>query len=282
MVEKAPRRAPNPQSGWRFKLHEIIFEADTVLGRGFDLALILAIISSVLVVMLESVVEFRLAYGGALRVAEWVFTIAFTVEYVLRLACVRRPMAYATSFFGIIDLLAVLPTFLSLLLPGAQFMLVIRLLRILRVFRVLKLARFTDAGASLMDSLRSSRHKIVVFVFAVMTLVVVLGSLMYLIEGAENGFTSIPRSIYWAVVTLTTVGYGDIAPQTTLGQTLAACIMIMGYGIIAVPTGIVTAELVRSESARVAHDSCQACMDCSAEGHRMDASHCYHCGESLG
>ncbi len=167
-------------------------------------------------------------------------------------------------------------------MPGAQFMVVIRLLRILRVFRVLKLARFTRASADLMDSMRASRHKIFVFVFAVLILVVMLGSLMYLIEGAENGFTSIPRSVYWAIVTLTTVGYGDIAPQTTLGQTLAAGIMIMGYGIIAVPTGIVTAELVRGERDRVAHDSRQACLDCSAEGHRHDARHCFQCGCSLG
>jgi len=267
--------------GVRYRVYEIIFEADTGAGKAFDLALIVAIVASVLVVMIESVAAYRIEYGEFLRIAEWVFTIAFTIEYVLRLACVGRPVAYATSFFGIIDLLAVLPTFLSLLLPGAQFMLVIRLLRILRVFRVLKLARFTKASSSLLVSLRASRHKIAVFVFAVLTLVVVLGSLMYLVEGGEHGFTSIPRSVYWAIVTLTTVGYGDVVPHTPLGQALAACIMIMGYGIIAVPTGIVTAELVRGERPDDAHDSRHACRQCTAEGHRVDAVHCYRCGESI-
>ncbi|MEM9665846.1 MAG: ion transporter, partial [Bacteroidota bacterium] len=211
--------------------------------------------------------------------AEWGFTILFTIEYVLRLISVERPLRYATSFFGIVDLLAVIPTYLSFFLPGAQFLLVVRLLRVLRVFRVLKLAIYLDEASILTEALRASRRKIIIFVFTVATLVVILGSLMYLIEGAENGFTSIPRSIYWAVVTLTTVGYGDISPQTNLGQTLAALIMIIGYGIIAVPTGIVSAEIARAGApTRVTTLACRVCM---AEGHAPGSRYCNQCGEEL-
>jgi voltage-gated potassium channel len=232
-------------SGWRLKIYEVIFESDTPLGKGFDVALIVVILLSVIAVMLESIAEFRNAHLPLLRMAEWVFTIVFTLEYIVRLICVGKPLRYAFSFFGIVDFLAVIPTYLSLLVPGAQYLLIIRLLRVLRIFRVLKLAAYLSESTVLAQALRASRRKIEIFIFTVLTLVVILGSIMYLVEGEENGFTSIPRSIYWAIVTLTTVGYGDISPQTDLGQTLAAFIMIIGYAIIAVPTGIVTAEITR-------------------------------------
>ncbi|MEZ4702220.1 MAG: ion transporter [Rhodothermales bacterium] len=263
---------------WRHKLHEIIFEADTRAGKAFDVGLIIAILLSVLAVMLESVSSVRANHGAALRFAEWTFTILFTIEYVLRLFSVKRPMNYALSFYGLVDLLAILPTYLSALVPGTQFLLVIRLLRILRVFRVLKLAQYMAEANSLMRALNATRRKIEVFLFVVVTLVVILGSLMYFIEGEENGFTSIPVSVYWAIVTLTTVGYGDISPATPLGQTLASVIMIIGYGIIAVPTGLVTAELMRKPDVLI---STQACPACSAEGHDADAAFCKYCGERL-
>ncbi len=267
-----------PQLNWRDRTHEIIFEADTPLGKAFDLILISTIVSSVLVVMLESIAGVRGEYGNVLSAAEWGFTILFTIEYVLRLVCLRKPIRYAFSFFGIVDLLAVIPTYLSLLVPGTQYLLVIRLLRILRVFRVLKLAQFVSEASELARALRSSSRKITVFLFAVVTLVVILGSMMYLVEGEENGFTSIPKSVYWAIVTLTTVGYGDISPQTALGQTLASIVMILGYAILAVPTGIVSVELARMERRPV---STQCCRSCGAEGHAHDAVFCKICGERL-
>ena len=264
--------------GWRGSLQEIIFESDTPAGKAFDVALIVVIVLSVGAVMLESVMAIRATYGELLYAAEWFFTILFTIEYVLRLLSVGKPLSYATSFFGLVDLGAIIPTYLSLLLPGAQYLLVLRLLRVLRVFRVLKLAHYLSEAEVILDALRASRTKITVFLLTVLTLVVILGSLMYVIEGEEHGFSSIPRSIYWAIVTLTTVGYGDIAPQTGPGQTLAAFIMIIGYGIIAVPTGIVTAELTRAERRAV---SGQACTQCSAEGHDPDAQYCKYCGAGL-
>lgn len=228
--------------------------------------------------MLDSVSVIRAAYVEELHQVEWFFTIIFTIEYILRLICVGRPLRYARSFFGLVDILAILPTYLSLFIPGAQFMLVIRTLRVLRVFRVLKLAEYLGEAHVLMRALRASRLKITIFLFTVVTLVVILGSLMYLIEGGENGFTSIPRGVYWAVVTLTTVGYGDIAPKTPIGQALATIVMIVGYAIIAVPTGIVTAELAY---ARVDKVSTQSCPECSAEGHDDDALYCDQCGAKL-
>lgn len=267
----------DPLTGWRHRCHEIIFESDTPAGRAFDVALILFIVGSVVAVMLESVRPLRAAYGPLLFGLEWFFTVLFTVEYGLRLACVGRPRSYALSFFGIIDLLAVIPTYLSLVVPGTQYLLVIRLLRILRVFRVLKLVQYLREANQLLRALRASRRKIIVFVVAVLALVVILGAMMYFIEGEANGFTSIPRSVYWAVVTLTTVGYGDISPQTDLGQMLAALVMLMGYGILAVPTGIVTAELARTYTGV----SGQACRQCSAEGHDLDAVYCKYCGARL-
>lgn len=265
-------------SGFRRHLHEVIFEADTPVGKAFDVGLIVTILASVAAVMLESTATFRQEYGDLLRYAEWVFTILFTIEYLLRLWTVGKPLSYATSFFGIVDLLAVIPTYLSVIIPGAQYFLVVRLLRVLRVFRVLKLAQYLIEAHELRQALRASRRKITVFFVAVLTLNVILGSLMYLVEGAPNGFTSIPRSVYWSIVTLTTVGYGDISPQTNLGQALASLIMIIGYAIIAVPTGIVTAELSRSARREV---STQVCPQCAAEGHDPDAVFCKHCGAHL-
>ena len=262
----------------RLKLHEIIFEADTPAGKLFDVLLIVSIMASVVMVMLDSVTSIRLAYGVLLQLGEWFFTLLFTIEFILRLYCVGRPLAYATSFFGIVDLLAVVPTYLSLFFPGTQYLLVIRVLRVLRIFRVLKLVKYVGETQHLIQALLASRRKITVFLFAVLTLVIIFGSLMYLIEDPESGFTSIPRSIYWAIVTLTTVGYGDISPQTDFGQVVAAVIMIIGYGIIAVPTGIVTAELSQVYRKSV---STQACMQCSAEGHDTDAEYCKYCGSNL-
>ena len=261
----------------RQRLHEIIFEADTAVGRFFDLLLILCILLSVLAVMLDSVSSIRMSYGAALLGVEWFFTLLFTVEYALRLSCVGRPLKYAVSFYGLVDLLSILPTYLSLLLPGSRYLLAIRILRVLRIFRVLKLATYVNEANLLIRSLRASGRKISVFLYAVMTLVVIIGSMMYLVEGEANGFTSIPRSIYWAVVTLTTVGYGDISPQTNLGQFLATGVMILGYSIIAVPTGIVTAEIGKS----MRTVSTQVCPECSGEGHDHDAVHCKFCGAKL-
>jgi len=266
------------QSHWRQRLHEIIFEADTPLGKAFDVGLILSILLSVAAVMAESVTPLRQQYGELLVAVEWFFTISFTLEYLLRLLSVQRPLRYARSFFGVVDLLAILPTYLSLLLPGTHYLLVIRILRILRVFRVLKLVQYLDEARLLMQALRASSRKIQVFLFTVVTLMVIFGSLMYLLEGESNGFTSIPRSIYWTIVTMTTVGYGDISPQTELGQMVASVLMILGYGIIAVPTGIVTVEMSRQRHQTV---STQACPACGSEGHEPDARFCKDCGAEL-
>jgi voltage-gated potassium channel len=262
---------------WRRRLHEVIFEADTPAGRAFDVGLLIAILVSVVAVMLESVADIRREYGIALRAVEWLLTVVFTIEYVLRLLAVDRPWRYARSFFGLVDLLAVAPTYLALVVPEAHTLMVIRAIRLLRVFRILKLSRFLGEAQLLLTALRASRRKIIVFLGGIVTVVVIVGTLMYVIEGEENGFTSIPTSMYWAVVTMTTVGYGDIAPRTTLGQFLAALLMILGYGIIAVPTGIVTVEL--AHASRVV--SRQACPACGAEGHDDDAIHCKYCGAGL-
>jgi voltage-gated potassium channel len=263
---------------WRLKLHEIIYEADTPSGRIFDIVLIIAIALSVFAVMLDSVKGINQRYGNILYAVEWFFTILFTIEYILRLICVGKPLNYALSFFGLIDLFAFIPTYFSLIFPGTQYFLVIRLLRVLRIFRVLKLVRFLREARFLIQAMRASSRKILIFLFTVLTLVVIFGSLMYVIENEKNGFTSIPKSIYWAIVTLTTVGYGDISPQTGLGQTLAAIIMILGYSIIAVPTGIVTVEIAQQYKDQV---STQSCPQCSAEGHDHDAKFCKYCGAKL-
>jgi voltage-gated potassium channel len=265
---------------WRERLRVIIFEADTPAGKAFDVSLLIAILASVLAVMLDSVTSIRAAYGRSLDVAEWIFTVLFSIEYALRLVCVPIPWRYARSFFGVVDLLAVLPTYLSLLLPGAEHLLVIRGLRLLRIFRVFKLGRFLGEASILRKALADSRHKVTVFLGTIAILVTILGTAMYLIEGEENGFTSIPISVYWAVVTMTTVGYGDIAPQTVAGKALATMVMVLGYSIIAVPTGIVTAEIV--ESAVAARKmSTRCCPQCMAEGHDADARFCKACGAHL-
>jgi voltage-gated potassium channel len=256
----------------------VIFEADTPLGKAFDVLLIVSILASVTAVMLDSVVSVRAQHGSLLYGIEWFFTLLFSVEYGLRLLSVGRPLKYATSFYGVVDLLAIVPTYLSLLLPGGQYLLAIRILRILRIFRILKLVTYLSEARLLMQALRASGRKIAVFLYTVLTLVVIFGALMYVIEGEANGFTSIPRSIYWSIVTLTTVGYGDISPQTNLGQMLASVVMIFGYAIIAVPTGIVTVEMSQAFGRKV---STQACPECSAEGHDSDARHCKYCGAML-
>jgi voltage-gated potassium channel len=272
------RSVERPQAQWRGVLHEIIFEADTAAGRAFDIALIWSIVASVLIVMLESVGSIRAQYGSFLYRAEWFFTGVFTIEYFLRLLSVRRPWRYATSFFGIVDILAILPTYLSVIFPGSHYLLTIRSLRLLRIFRVLKLSEYLSEAEVLMSALRASRRKISVFLFAVLTVVLIIGSLIYFVEGEAHGFTDIPTSVYWAIVTLTTVGYGDLSPHTPVGKALAAIVMILGYGIIAVPTGIVTAELSSASRKQI---STQACPECSADGHDADAIHCKYCGARL-
>ncbi len=265
-------------TGWRLRLHEIIFEAETKGGKLFDVLLIIFILLSVIVVMLDSIDDIQQKHGTALKAAEWFFTIVFSIEYIARLICVGRPLKYARSFFGIIDLLAVLPTYIALLIPHTRYLTVVRVLRVLRIFRVLKLAAYLSEALALLNAFRSGRRKILVFLLSIMTLVVILGSLMYMVEGADNGFTSIPVSIYWAIVTLTTVGYGDISPQTALGQSIASLIMILGYAIIAVPGGIIGAELTMSKASQV---STEACPQCSAQGHDTNARHCKFCGAKL-
>lgn len=272
------RNLPQTRAQWRMVLHEVIFEADTPAGKGFDILLIISILVSVAAVMLDSIAEIQVNFGRLLYGIEWFFTILFTVEYVLRLLSVERPLKYAVSFYGVVDLLAIIPTYISMMLPGSQYFLLIRILRILRIFRILKLVPYLGEAQLLIRALRASGRKIAVFLFTVLTLVVIFGALMYIIEGGENGFTSIPRGIYWAIVTMTTVGYGDIAPQTGIGQALASMVMILGYGIIAVPTGIVTVEMTQTFKGKVSTQSCPAC---SAEGHDADAGYCKFCGAAL-
>ena len=282
-VQPGDRPGADPEHAspvpWRARLHEIVFEADTPEGRVFDVALIVVIVLSVATVLFDSSRSMSAPYSNALRIAEWGFTAIFTVEYVLRLLSVRRPLRYALSFFGIVDLLALLPSYISLFLPQGRYLLVVRVLRLLRIFRVLKLGKFLSEGAILGQALRASRHKILVFLSTVITLVVLIGAVMYVVEGEENGFTSIPTSMYWAIVTLTTVGYGDVAPQTPLGKLLASVVMILGYGIIAVPTGIVTSELAQV-SREIALNQ-QACPTCGARGHLPDGKFCRKCGGAL-
>jgi voltage-gated potassium channel len=262
---------------WRDKLEQIVFGVDTRSGRAFDIVLLVLILMSVMIVMLESVPTIRGHHETTLRQAEWVFTGLFTVEYVLRLVCTRNPLRYALSFMGLIDLLAVIPAYVSLILSGTQSLAVVRALRLLRVFRVLKLTHYVGEGRTLLRALRASRAKITVFLVTVVIIVVIIGALMYLIEGEEAGFTSIPVSMYWAIVTLTTVGYGDLAPKSVPGRMLASLLMILGYGIIAVPTGIVSAELVRAGADARAHK----CPGCGADVHDANALHCKFCGVRL-
>ena len=262
-------------------LHEVIFEAETPAGRWFDIVLLLFILGSVITVMLESVPSYNLRYGNLFYYLEWAFTIVFTIEYLLRIYITYKPIKYMISFFGIIDLLSILPTFLSIFIAGTQSLLVIRGLRLLRIFRIFKLANFLVEGQVIISSLKASRAKISVFISFVLVMVCIFGSIMYLVEGSQNtAFDSIPRSIYWAIVTLTTVGYGDISPITPFGQMIAAFIMISGYAVIAVPTGIVTAEAIAKMRINK-KVSTEACKFCSAEGHDEDAVYCKYCGERL-
>ncbi len=263
------------RAAWRVTAYRIIFGHDTPAGRGFDVALIVAILVSVVVVVVESVPAVRSRYGAALMTIEWGFTILFTIEYALRLACVRYPGRYATSFFGVIDLASILPTYLGLIFPATHYLLVIRILRVLRVFRILKLVEYVGEADVLMVAIRESRRKILVFIATVLTIAVILGAVVYVIESGTPGFQSIPSSIYWTIVTITTVGYGDIAPQTPLGQGMASVIMLLGYALVAVPTGIVTVELSRVRGSPGGGATCRAC---GATGHDPDARFCKRCG----
>lgn len=271
---------------WRKKLHEIIYEADTPMGRVFDVTLLILILLSVFFVMLESVGSIDAKYHKALYIGEWVITIFFTFEYIARIITVKKPSKYIFSFYGIIDFLSTIPLYLSLILAGSSYLLTVRTLRLLRIFRILKLTRYIGAANQLTKALLLSRAKILVFLFFVLIVSVLAGTLMYIIEGEESGFTSIPRSVYWAIVTLTTVGYGDISPATPIGQFLASFLMILGYGIIAVPTGIVGVEYSLSRNKKemgdgYVHMNTQVCRDCGASKHRDDADYCRKCGSAL-
>ncbi len=264
-------------SGFKLRLYETIFESDTPSGRTYDITLLFCIVASVIIVTLESVSS--LHFDNWLFALEWFFTIIFTLDYIARLYVVPHKRKYIFSFFGIVDLLSILPTYLGIFFIGAQSLMVIRSIRLLRIFRIFKLTRYVGEGQNLRRALKSSQHKIIVFLVTIMTSVIITGTLMYMIEGPEHGFSSIPQSIYWAIVTMTTVGYGDIAPQTPLGQTLASLIMILGYGIIAVPTGIVSAEMVFQRHKEKI--TTQVCPHCLKEGHDYDAVHCKYCGGIL-
>lgn len=266
----------------RNQLFEVVFGTETRTGKLFDIVLLWAIVLSVVSVMLESVSEIREAYDTLFFVSEWFFTILFTIEYLLRIFITARPKKYAFSFFGIVDLLATLPTYLTLFMAGGSYLIVIRSLRLLRIFRILKLGRYLREASVLSNALVASRYKIFVFLGAVFTLAMIMGTLMYMIEGGESGFTSIPRSIYWAIVTITTVGYGDIAPQTVTGQTFASILMLMGYAIIAVPTGIVTTEIAQAERDKKTEESDERmCVACGKKGHDEDAIFCKNCSAKL-
>lgn len=269
----------SPEPSWRTTLHEVIYEADTPMGKLFDVLLLIFIVLSVFLVALESVPSIDEVYKDWFHWAEWVITILFSIEYLLRIIAVRNPFRYIFSFYGIIDLLSTLPKYIAIIFTGTQSLIALRALRLLRVFRILKLTRYIGESNSLMRALRASKAKILVFMFGVLILCVIFGTVMYLVESDESGFTSIPRSIYWCIVTLTTVGYGDIAPVTNLGQFIAALIMIMGYGIIAVPTGIVTAEF--SSSRKTTDSNTQVCPRCLEDNHKDQANFCHQCGSLL-
>ena len=271
----------NQSKSWREKVHEIIYEADTPAGKLFDVLLLIVILISILLVMLESVESIEAEYSAILNTSEWVITILFSLEYILRIITVKKPKVYIFSFYGIIDLLSTIPKYLSLFFVGTHSLIALRALRLMRVFRILKLTRFIGETANFGKALKRSRAKIAVFLSFVIVLCVILGTVMYLVESEQDsGFTSIPRSVYWAVVTLTTVGYGDIAPITALGQFIASLIMILGYGIIAVPTGIVTSEMTKSEEKLIPHNT-QACSNCNETYHQDDAEYCHKCGYKI-
>lgn len=270
----------NSNKTWRGKLHEIIYEADTPAGKLFDVVLLIVIIVSIIFVMLESVEWIDKKYHDFLNISEWIITILFSFEYIARIVSVKNPKKYIFSFYGIIDLLSTIPKYLSLFLVGTHHLVALRALRLLRVFRILKLARYIGESTNFVRALKASRAKIAVFLSFVLILCIILGTIMYLVESNESGFSSIPRSIYWAIVTLTTVGYGDIAPVTPLGQFLASIIMILGYGIIAIPTGIVSAEMTKVNKHEV-NTNTQCCTNCLAELHNDDAEYCFKCGCKL-
>ena len=266
---------------WKEKVHEVIYEADTPAGKIFDVILLLVILLSILLVMLESIESIGTKYAYILDVAEWVITILFSIEYLARIISVKKPKTYVFSFYGIIDLLSTIPKYISLFVLGTHSLVAIRALRLLRVFRILKLTRFIGESANFGKALKRSRPKIAVFISFVIVLCIILGTVMYLVESNEgSGFTSIPRSIYWAIVTLTTVGYGDIAPITALGQFIASLIMILGYGIIAIPTGIVTSEMSKSEKELIPNNT-QNCANCNEDYHQDNAGFCHKCGHKI-
>ncbi|WP_305804156.1 ion transporter [Stenotrophomonas sp. YIM B06876] len=278
----APQLNPATESGWRRHWFDIIYRHDTRPSRNFDLLLVYAILASVMVVMFDSVQHLHVQWAATFYVVEWIFTLLFTAEYLLRLLVVRRPLRYAVSIWGVIDLAAILPTYLSLFIPGAQSLLVVRALRILRVFRILKLTRYIEESGILMQSLWRSRRKVLLFLFMVITIALIAGAMMYVIEGPTHGFSNIPASMYWAVVTMATVGFGDMVPQTTLGRFVTSVLILIGYSIIAVPTGIYTAELATSmRQAEAAKRDLRGCPKCGLEGHEVDARHCRRCGEAL-
>ncbi len=265
----------------RKRLHIVVFETDTPAGKLFDIVLLWAILLSVFAVMLESVKELKVAYGEVFFAVEWTFTIIFTLEYLLRIFISEQPKKYAFSFLGIIDLMATIPSYLALFITGGSYLVVIRSIRLLRIFRILKLGRYLREASVLSNALIASRHKILVFLGAVTTLVLIMGTLMYMVEGANGGFTSIPKSIYWAIVTVTTVGYGDIAPQSVIGQMVASILMLLGYAIIAVPTGIVTSEIVNAEREKKNEEKKRVCAFCQLSSHEEDANFCKNCGKKL-
>ena len=276
-VSQVPPTYGRPRGGLRARVYDVIFESDTPPGRRFDIVLVIAILLSILVVVLDSVPGLNDANGGLLYGLEWAFTVLFTAEYLARLWCVRRPWRYATGFFGIVDLLSVLPTYVSLLVPGSALLLDIRILRLLRVFRIFKLTLYVEEFTRLGEALYASRRKVVVFLSAVVMAILVLGTLMYVVEGPRNGFTSIPVAMYWATVTMTTVGYGDITPHTNAGKLIASFMMLLGWGVLAVPTGIVTAEMTLRHKAA----GLRNCAACGSGGHERDARFCKDCGAAL-
>jgi voltage-gated potassium channel len=284
-VSQVPDTYGKPPPGLRRRMFDIIFEADTPAGRRFDIALVFAIMLSILAVVLDSVPGLHKDYGDTLNVVEWVFTVLFSIEYLARVVCVQRPWRYATGFYGVIDLLAVMPTYFSLLVPGSELLLDIRILRLLRVFRIFKLTLYIEEYTRLGEALAASRRKIMVFLSVVLMAILILGTVMYVVEGPENGYTSIPVAMYWATVTMTTVGYGDITPHTHLGKAIASFMMLMGWGILAVPTGIVTAEIAANRNDRrrgaVRLLAKRQCANCGSAGHEAGARFCKDCGEAL-
>ena len=278
MTRKPETTLGKPLADWRLKLYTIIFEADTPAGRRFDVWLIGIILASVLVVMVDSVHGWTPTQNTILSLLEWGFTLIFTVEYVARLVCVRHPMRYALSFYGIVDLLALVPTYVAFFVPEAAVLIDVRVLRLLRVFRVFKLTAYVAEYQALAQALHTSRRKILVFLSGVLMIVLVMGTLMYVVEGPANGFTSIPTAVYWAITTMTTVGFGDITPKTDAGRMIASAMMLLGWGTLAVPTGIVTAEMAY---ARNAPTTTRTCHECLTEGHMPDAKFCRHCGARL-